>query len=536
MVHHARSCLVVVGSFICALVVACTAAAPPATTPPTAHITSQIRETRVLFVGNSLTYTNDMPRLFERHVAAAYPDRHVVVKMIAPPGESLAGHRQSGAVLKEIEAGHWDYVVLQDRGVGGWKLDGRPLVPPPEPYVEDVAGFAQAIAAHGGKPVLYQTWGSGAATFGYVDYATMLAAHETHSIVAPIGRAWWALAGKGLVGDDGMHPSLRGSVLIAMTLAGTLFGAPARPPATALGLPQAELAELQAVASKTCDELARAGGIVTLPRPEYETQPAVARGMPITAARLAGTWRAKQGGTRLSAGTELRITMKSVVPTIVVREYTPSERVELPVEHVRIEGDVLRFRLKSANVAFDLELAVDDGVLHGLTQRGTEATRRSYRTVRYVRDGEQAYFTGLDKLYGQRDREEATLGLAQALSRHYERLTAFVGQPAMTELLEGGALDEWMQILAAWFHAEHDEPRALAYFHAAVELHPTSIDALLQLADALGQTDKPAEARTAYERARTLDRASPGGPHAEITKQIDAGLAGLASPAQRATP
>jgi hypothetical protein len=76
-------------------------------------------EISVLFVGNSLTYYNDVPS----KVAALYlsiTGKKIKVDMIAEGGLSLEQHLKKSFVVKKIKNNHYYAVVLQD--FGGWPL------------------------------------------------------------------------------------------------------------------------------------------------------------------------------------------------------------------------------------------------------------------------------------------------------------------------------------------------------------------------------------------------------------------------------
>lgn len=66
---------------------------------------------RILFVGNSLTYTNDLPAL----VSAIGTSKGQLVEneVLAKPGHALEGHWQEGCLQTMIESGHFDFVVTQ---------------------------------------------------------------------------------------------------------------------------------------------------------------------------------------------------------------------------------------------------------------------------------------------------------------------------------------------------------------------------------------------------------------------------------------
>jgi hypothetical protein len=89
---------------------------------------------RVLFIGNSYTFFNEMPSIFGNLSAHLASPVRVVTEMVAPGGSSLFQHANltlpmgiaTAAALSTPEG--WDYVVLQDQsetaGGGCDKDDG----------------------------------------------------------------------------------------------------------------------------------------------------------------------------------------------------------------------------------------------------------------------------------------------------------------------------------------------------------------------------------------------------------------------------
>ncbi len=69
--------------------------------------------TRVLFLGNSFTYVNDLPSTFAQLAESA--GRPVQVAMVAGGGETLAQHAASSDSLDKIASQGWTYVVLQEQ-------------------------------------------------------------------------------------------------------------------------------------------------------------------------------------------------------------------------------------------------------------------------------------------------------------------------------------------------------------------------------------------------------------------------------------
>ena len=85
------------------------------------------RTVRVLFVGNSYTYVNNVPHLVEV-IASGLSGPCVESTMIASGGATLRDHWNSDSVARRIRADRWTAVVLQDQSSFGeqWAVDGRP--------------------------------------------------------------------------------------------------------------------------------------------------------------------------------------------------------------------------------------------------------------------------------------------------------------------------------------------------------------------------------------------------------------------------
>src|SRR5262245_23227206 len=65
---------------------------------------------RVLFVGNSYTYFNDLPEMLAALAAAG--GHALETRMVAPGGWRLRDHFEGGEALGVLRAEHWDFVVL----------------------------------------------------------------------------------------------------------------------------------------------------------------------------------------------------------------------------------------------------------------------------------------------------------------------------------------------------------------------------------------------------------------------------------------
>jgi hypothetical protein len=201
------------------------------------------RVTRVLFIGNSYTYFNNLPEIVARLAEAGGAGR-VETRMAAPGGWKLKDHWERGS-RAVLEGGKWDFVVLQEQSALGTAVyvDGLPRVDGDWVFTTFVEKWVEAALAAGAKPVLYLTWareaspGDQAVLNHY--YLAAAAVHDT--MVAPAGIAWDRVrktSSIGLFAADGSHPSPAGSYLSACVLYATIFGrSPAGLPPRITGVP-----------------------------------------------------------------------------------------------------------------------------------------------------------------------------------------------------------------------------------------------------------------------------------------------------------
>ncbi len=173
----------------------------------------------VLFVGNSLTYTNDLPGILGRMLTDA-DIGPVAVASRSFPNFGLQDHWVNANTLSAV-AGGWDVVIMQQ---GPSATEGRPSL------LEYSELFANEIRVLGGTPGLYMVWPSSTREFDFDgvsdSYAT--AAEQVDGYLFPAGEAWriaWeADASLPLYGPDGFHPSPVGTYLAALVMYEQLSG------------------------------------------------------------------------------------------------------------------------------------------------------------------------------------------------------------------------------------------------------------------------------------------------------------------------
>jgi hypothetical protein len=169
---------------------------------------------RVLFVGNSLTAANDLPALV-RQIGAADGLR-ISTKTVAMNDVGLEEHWKDGRAVREIRAGGWDVVVLQQ---------GPSSLPESRVILRDYAAkFAAVIREAGARPALYMVWPSlpRQGDFPRVIESYALAAADVDAVLLPAGSAWraaWTQAPDApLYAPDRFHPSKDGSWLAALVI------------------------------------------------------------------------------------------------------------------------------------------------------------------------------------------------------------------------------------------------------------------------------------------------------------------------------
>jgi hypothetical protein len=171
----------------------------------------------ILFIGNSLTYTEHIPALVEGLGHAARLDR-IRVASVAYPDYSLEDHWNQREALDSIDRGGWDVVVLQQ---------GPSSLPPSQAHLLEWAGrFAERIRAAGARPALYMVWPPVGGSWDGVVAGYTNAAEASDAALLPAGRAWQAVLAVHpeipLYGPDQFHPSRAGAYLAALVIFGGL--------------------------------------------------------------------------------------------------------------------------------------------------------------------------------------------------------------------------------------------------------------------------------------------------------------------------
>ena len=192
---------------------------------------------KLLFIGNSHTYYNDMPAMVQGLLEAAGEKTHVT--MLTRGGKTLAYHCDEQSTRFNIQYGHYDAVIAQDRASD---FDA--------PLFNEGAGRLLKITREAGVPLyFYMPWAPRNSreaqklmTDAYSSFC-----RKNACPLAPAGETFSRLllteSADLLYGEDGAHASPAGSYAAAVTIFYTLTGRRRvaqikedKDPGTALGL------------------------------------------------------------------------------------------------------------------------------------------------------------------------------------------------------------------------------------------------------------------------------------------------------------
>ena len=196
---------------------------------------------RLLFIGNSYTYYNDLPAMV--YEIAKTQKKKLSVKSITKGGERLRGHLKNEKVRKALTEEHWDFVILQEQSSDPARQS--------ESVIANVYPAARELDSliHVGSPeartIFYMTWGHKYGTTHKIENYPIAYTYEgmqerikttylemtyrNNASCAPVGMAWQRVREERpeyqLYNQDLSHPSPLGSYLAANVIYTTLFPA-----------------------------------------------------------------------------------------------------------------------------------------------------------------------------------------------------------------------------------------------------------------------------------------------------------------------
>ncbi len=202
-------------------------------------LTGHAHAERILFIGNSYTSVNNLPKIYQNIVSSTgAPEPEM--KSITPGGRTLEQHLADAKTLKLVDEGKWDVVVLQGQSQEAAMSESFDNIR--AAFLKGASGLCDRIksTSPNAQIVFYQTWARHGDYWNVpkVDLSVgknpeemqsrnhkwyqQAAAQNKGAVVAPAGDAW-LLNYQGphplrLHKKDNSHPEFNGSYLAALVL------------------------------------------------------------------------------------------------------------------------------------------------------------------------------------------------------------------------------------------------------------------------------------------------------------------------------
>lgn len=196
---------------------------------------------RILFIGNSYTYFNELPQMVKK--IAATQNIPIAIGQVTPGGYYFRQHIKNPKVFEEVKKGNWSYVVLQEQSqapsYSSWEVQSQTFAPA---HSLDSLIHQYNPSA---KVIFYMTWGHRDGdedslqvkkyplTASYLGMQMRLMtsylemAYQNDAWCAPVGIAWMKAREQrpkfNLYMPDGSHPTVGGSYLAANVIFTTIF-------------------------------------------------------------------------------------------------------------------------------------------------------------------------------------------------------------------------------------------------------------------------------------------------------------------------
>ncbi len=189
-------------------------------------INAQITK-KVLFLGNSYTYTYNVPNTIKLLANAANDNLEFDIN--APGAYTLLKHAANTTTLTKIDSKNWDHVVLQEQSVTPFYFPNQFFT-----GTTQLISKINTTSTCKNKIILFMTWGrKNNPTLSYNEMQKLLTnnynevAAKSEAEVAPVGIAWKKVRDDNdpvnLYSGDGSHQSFAGTYLAACVFYATIF-------------------------------------------------------------------------------------------------------------------------------------------------------------------------------------------------------------------------------------------------------------------------------------------------------------------------
>ena len=173
---------------------------------------------RILMLGNSFTFVNDMPAMLAGLTGAEVVHH---TRGGARLAEQLNPKTKMGAkTLEALEKERWDYVVLQEHA--------HPFGPEEE-FLNSATALNKMIREAGSTPVIYECWAKKdePELQDHMNQVHRHVAEEIGALIAPVGENWWTYKKSWpnleMYDADGAHASCAGSDFAAKLIWETIL-------------------------------------------------------------------------------------------------------------------------------------------------------------------------------------------------------------------------------------------------------------------------------------------------------------------------
>ena len=180
---------------------------------------TSVNAQKILFVGNSLTYTNDLPKILEE-ISDNF-GKIITTESLCFPNYAIIDHLNEGRLQAILSKEKFDYLIVQ-QGPSS-QLEGKKML------IEDGEKLKKLCDKYNIKMAYFMVWTSKKwyHTFDLVIENHTIAAKQNKAILLPVGQIWKNYNTfknvENLYGFDGFHPSKTGSFLSALVMFHQLF-------------------------------------------------------------------------------------------------------------------------------------------------------------------------------------------------------------------------------------------------------------------------------------------------------------------------
>lgn len=182
-------------------------------------IFTSIGAQKILFVGNSLTYTNDLPKILEE-VSGNFAE-NIITKSLCFPNYAIIDHLNEGKLQEILSKEKFDYLVVQ-QGPSS-QSEGKKML------IEDGKKLKKLCDKYNIKMAYFMVWTSKEwyHTFDLVIENHKIAAKKNNALLFSVGEIWKEYNTfknvESLYSFDGFHPSKAGSFLATLVMFHKLF-------------------------------------------------------------------------------------------------------------------------------------------------------------------------------------------------------------------------------------------------------------------------------------------------------------------------